>query len=328
MANSLSAGEIKYCPFCGEKMPLATKALRFCPSCGEKIAFTKTMAQLDNNIEKTIMSAQSIRTCNPLPKQQANRLGEFDYYSIILKDCLNPQSLAYRLEKLLLRSYSAIRLAVETAPCTVIYKGKVDNIVPIIKAFKEEKTAFSLTTDDLNKNTTIEKIFTGFDGFNSETQQLIRSVPVNLWLGDNIYAVIPDAFMQNERTAVQGVLVVTNQALYLIYGNICNGDCQWIVIPYYQLAEVSIDKENSGSLVLIYKDNKEDDIFFINDQVQLADIYEHVRRAANAGMSSLLFKTICENCGYIIQEKIDLDNCKDCCDKCGQKLSRKLLKRE
>ncbi len=325
MANSLGAGELKYCPFCGEKMPWANKSLRFCPACGEKLAFAKTTEHL-NDSRKTMIPVQNISSCNSL-QLQANRFAEYDYFSIILKDCYNSQSLARRLEKLLMRSYFAIRLAVDTAPCIVIYKGKIESMVSLIKVFEQEKTAFSLLIGEINTNATIEEIFANFHQFPSETQRLIRSVPIKLWLGDQIFMVLSDIYAQTARADANGILVVTDQALYLINGNTGNVDYQWMVIPYYQIAEVSIDKENGRGLVIIYKDNNED-VLFINDKQQLADVYEHVRRAVNNRMSCLLFKTLCTNCNYSIQEKIDMENYNDLCEKCGQKLIRKLLKKE
>lgn len=204
---------------------------------------------------------------------------QYAYYHIVLKECGDKETLARRLEKVLSRSYPAIRLAVEKAPCIVVYKGKVDEMHNVIEAFQAERAAISVIVGDIETGMSLEDIFLGFDEYPEEARHCMQAAPPNLWLGDKIFYVLADVYLERMGQAAAGILVITDQAVYYVYKKGKNA-YGWLVVPYYQMRNIAV---GSGlyydGLAISYQNEKEDDLFVAVDEQKLNEAYEVAERA-------------------------------------------------
>ncbi|GMA99781.1 zinc ribbon domain-containing protein [Pelosinus sp. IPA-1] len=274
----MSNAGFKYCPFCGGEMP-QQNMMRFCPFCGEK--FLK-IENKEINKEITILENLPLKQANiEAKKDQEIYIGdkihaeilkqvfESKYCSIILKHAIDIQKLIDNLERVLLRGSFAIRLAVDNMPSLIIYKAKSKDVAKLITLFINAQASISVIPGEFNDKPTIEQLFPMFVQLPLELQQGIISVPINLWLGDHVKSVL----RVNYRNSKAGILVITNNNIYILYKNTNASEYRWLVISYALLLKIIIVE---NSLQLIYKDNKVEDIVFVHKKDSV-EVYQTIQ---------------------------------------------------
>jgi hypothetical protein len=298
MIAQLSGNILKYCPFCGGQLPPNNPKVKFCSFCG-------------GGLENVL----------PLPNQ-TEQYAEFSYYSIILKDCDNKEALARRLEKVLLRSYRAVRMAVENVPGIAIYKGKVDDMIPILRAFQQEKAVINLIVDDVDAKISYEKLFPDFHNLSEDLQKMLRGLPHYLWSGDTIQVVFTDVYQENTK----GVLAVAKKAIYFLDKATDDEVYHWRIFPYEWLGDIV---KADGSLELMYRDTSKVDIFSFVEEQELTEAYEIILQSMNDPNpeENFMIKASCSQCNYTSQQNIGGALLQENCAKCGQKVKRILLRK-
>lgn len=267
-----------FCPFCGSEMP-KNNMMRFCPFCGEKF--------LINNKEESVINPQviiqermSIKNNDLEAKKKIElhitdkfrrafleQISEYEYCSIILKYALKTNQLIENLQKVLLRGSFAVRLAVDNMPSLIIYKAKSEEIKKMVEFFVENQASISIIPGEFNPTPLIEAFFPMFNELNFQVQRDIRKVPINLWIGDSSGRVFPILYQDK-----QGILVITDNNLYILYKITNAAEFRWLVISYILLSKV-IGENNS--LQFIYKDQKVESVELLN-KLELFDAFRMI----------------------------------------------------
>lgn len=270
----------KYCPFCGGEMP-QQNMMRFCPFCGEKFFITENKEQ-EINKKKTSLENLSLKQVDIEPKNGheipigdeihtkiLKQVYEYEYCSIILKHAINTQKLIDNLEKVLLRGSFAIRLAVDNVPSLIIYKAKSEEVAKLLKIFIYAQASISVVPGEFDDKPTVEQLFPMFNQLPLQLQQGIISMPINLWVGDHI----SNVFFVNYRNSKAGILVITNNNIYILYKYTNASKYLWLVISYTLLLKIIIV---DNSLQLIYKDSKVEEIVFVH-KMDLVKAYQAIQ---------------------------------------------------
>lgn len=268
----------KYCPFCGREMP-QQNMMRFCPFCGEKFFITENKEQ---EINKTSLENLSFKQVDIEPKNGheiligdeihtkiLKQVYEYEYCSIILKHAIDTQKLIDNLEKVLLRGSFAIRLAVDNVPSLIIYKAKSEEVAKLLKIFIYTQASISVVPGEFDDKPTVEQLFPMFNQLPLQLQQGIISMPINLWVGDHI----SNVFFVNYRNSKAGILVITNNNIYILYKYTNASKYLWLVISYTLLLKIIIV---DNSLQLIYKDSKVEEIVFVH-KMDLVKAYQAIQ---------------------------------------------------
>lgn len=266
----MSYVSFKYCPLCGEEMP-QNNMMKFCPFCGGRIP-------LEDNQKQEIYCKESISAKKDIPRKKVETLikgkieiditdkyynsflkqiGRYECSSIMLKSASDTQKLVHELEKVLLRGSFAIRLAVDNMPSIILYKNKSEDVVNLSKIFIDNQASISVIPGDFNDKMTVEQLFPIFSDLDMQMQQIIKSVPINLWIGDKILGV----FAITYRDTYTGILAISDKNIYVVYNS--NTEKQWLVISYSLLLRiVAVD----NCLQFIYKDKKVESVVFRDKQ--------------------------------------------------------------
>ncbi|WP_378957125.1 zinc ribbon domain-containing protein [Pelosinus sp. sgz500959] len=265
----------KYCPFCGAHIPQYTM-IKYCPFCGGSIILeNNTVDELQKDEKKNLMNKVPTEiSIDKYGKISMEKLIDSEYYSIVLKDAPNKQDLVRKLEKVLLRGYFAIRLAVDNIPSIIIYKAKGQDIPDFSQIFKEEEASISIIQGDFNHKPSVEEVCNFFDKLNVKTRQIIENMPINLWLGDCIQGVFPGTYKEN----IEGALVITDKNIYFVYKEIASTNYQWFVKSYNLLSKVTM---KNNYLELISADMSVTNITFV-DKENLSDAYQCIHRAVQS----------------------------------------------
>ncbi|AIF52143.1 zinc ribbon domain-containing protein [Pelosinus sp. UFO1] len=269
----------KYCPFCGGEMP-QQNMMRFCPFCGEKFLITGNKEQ-EINKKKTSLENLSLEVDIEAKKGHEILIGdeihtkilkqvyEYEYCSIILKHAIDTQKLIDNLEKVLLRGSFAIRLAVDNMPSLIIYKVKSEEVAKLLKIFIHAQASISVVPGEFDDKPTVEQLFPMFNQLPLQLQQGIISMPINLWVGDYVSSI----FFVNYRNSKTGILVITNNNIYILYKNTNASEYRWLVISYTLLSKIIIV---DNLLQLIYKDSKVEEIVFVH-KMDLVKAYQAIQ---------------------------------------------------
>jgi len=243
---------------------------------------------------------------------------EHKYYSIILKGCSHRENLERRLEKILLRGRLAIKMALDTMPCVIIYKGNVDNSIPIVKALIAEYAAITIHADGVPPTLPIAKKYRDFLNINPELQALLIDVPENLWLGEAIHRIIPASFLDEN-----GALVVTSHAIYFIDKPAGDTKCRWLIIPYEQLNDSLNLDEQETQLIIHHQDaaGQQNDVFTIPREF-VTSVKTSIEQAKLAERYLIKIKTQCITCGYISEDTIAHAPTEPHCQHCGKPYHR------
>jgi hypothetical protein len=268
----------KYCPFCGGQIP-PNNMVKFCPFCGEK--FVLNESTIKGSHSDTPIIVHDTLKAEPLPllsderteinidKYKRSKMGkiiESECYSIILKNAPDKRGLVKKLEKVLLRGSFAIRLAVDTIPSIIVYKAKSDDIVYLNEVFTAEQASTSVVAGDFNNKPVIEEIFTMFGALQIPIQKIIKQLPINLWLGDQIRGVFSNTYWEEK----EGITIVSDKNIYFIPIEIDNLTDQWFIRSYQLLSQI-IKADNR--LQFTYKDKMVASISFVDIQ-KLTEAYQ------------------------------------------------------
>lgn len=267
-----------FCPFCGGEMP-KNNMMRFCPFCGEKFLVSDN-EKLVINPQEIIQEKMSIKNSDLGAKKKIElhitdkfrkafleQISEYEYCSIMLKYTLKTNQLVENLEKVLLRGSFAVRLAVDNMPSLIIYKAKREEIKKMAEFFIENQASISIIPDEFNPKPVIEEFFLGFNELSFQLQRDIRKVPINLWVGDSSGRVFPILYQDK-----QGILVITDNNLYILYKITNTAEFRWLVISYILLSKV-IGENNS--LQFIYEDQKVESVELLN-KLELFDAFRMI----------------------------------------------------
>ena len=276
---AMSELKFKYCPFCGGQIPQVS-LIKYCPFCGtdffappntreNKQVITDKITIQDSNIqdEKNYMECNIEQNYKMIIK----RLGNAEYYSIILKGVSNKQSLVDRLEEVLLRGSFAIRLAVDNIPNIIVYKARKEDITFFSRVFFEEQASISIIPGDFNDKPLIGELFNDFNTLHCKVQHSIKGMPLHLWLGDQILAVFPNTYKDDK----EGIVVVTDQNMFFIYENTLDVTDAWFIRSYSLLLKVAVDQKQ------LELTDKESQVHYITfqDKDQLLYAYQCIKKA-------------------------------------------------
>ena len=168
----------RYCPSCGSDLSV-NHTFKFCPFCGNSLPCGIKDAAAVNALPEYGMKEN-----NQDNRQNVDNYNESEYYSIVLKHAVDRQRLINKLEKVLLRSFLAIRMAVENIPSLIVFKGKVKDMMPVLASFSEEYASISILPGEYNTELKINQIISDYNQLGTYEQQILERVPAKLWIGD------------------------------------------------------------------------------------------------------------------------------------------------
>ncbi len=249
----------KFCPACGGKL-LQNGICRFCPHCGQGLPALEQYGTLPQQPEP------APPLCSSFPGEAVEQpafLSNQELFSVVLKSSSNKERLANRLSQVLKRTANATRMAVELAPCLILYKSKAEDVQTAVSIFEEEGSAYTVISGDLEPATPVSQLVAGFHQLDRETQLLLQATPSALWLGEEFQIIIPDVELENER----GLLVITGKNLCFVATQAKAGKVRWNITPYSQIAEILEKPEGGGGIIeVIYREFGREDSFFIADE--------------------------------------------------------------
>lgn len=267
-----------FCPFCGGEMP-KNNMMRFCPFCGEKFLINDN-EELEINPKVTIQGKMSVKNIDLEAKKKVElyitdkfrkafleQISEYEYCSIMLKYAMKTNQLVENLEKVLLRGSFAVRLAVDNMPSLIIYKAKREEIKKMVDFFIENQASISIIPGEFNPKPVVEEFFPMFNELSFQVQKDIRNVPINLWVGDSPERVFSVIYQDKE-----GILVITDKNLYILYKNTNTAEFRWLVISYILLSKVI---GQNSSLQFVYKDQKVENVELLN-KLELFDAFRMI----------------------------------------------------
>ncbi|MDF2635800.1 MAG: hypothetical protein K0R78_2674 [Pelosinus sp.] len=269
----------KYCPFCGGEMP-QNNMMKFCPFCGEEHSLSdkkkldidkrEMLAQQTPSINKDIENKKTheISITSKFQNMQLQEVEDFEYCSIMLKYAIDANILIESLKKVLLRSVFAIRLAVDNMPSLIVYKAKKEDIIGLYKIFMESQSSISMIPGEFNDSPSIEEVFSKFNKLSLKMQEDIRSIPLNLWIGDSISGIFAIRYGESK----DGILVITNKNIYILYKYAANTEFRWLIISYALLLKI-VGKNNS--LQFIYNNERVESVDFFNN-LELVEAFKTI----------------------------------------------------
>ncbi len=267
-----------FCPFCGGEMP-QNNMMRFCPFCGEKflvddnkklmitpqVVIPEKMSIKNSDLEAK--KKIELHITDKFRKAFLEQISEYEYCSIMLKFALKTNQLIENLEKVMLRGSFAVRLAVDNMPSLIIYKAKREEIKKMVEFFIENQASISIIPDEFTPKPITEEFFLKFNELSFQLQRDIKKVPIKLWVGDCSGRVFPILYQDKE-----GILVITDNNLYILYKITNTAEFRWLVISYILLSKV-IGENNS--LQFIYKDRKVENVELLN-KLELFDAFRMI----------------------------------------------------
>ena len=270
----------KYCPFCGGEMP-QNNMMKFCPFCGEKHALNDKekldIVIREADVQQTYLIKNDVKNekiheiyiTSKFYNKQLQEATDSEYCSIILKYANDTNMLIQNLEKVLLRSSFAIRLAVDNMPSLIIYKAKREDIVDLHEIFIKNQASISMIPGEYNVKPNIEELFPKFNKLSLRIQESIRSIPMDLWIGDSISCIFSIKYGESK----DGILVITNKNIYILYKYALATEFRWLVMSYTLLSKIV---EHNNSLQFILKDEKVESIDFFNN-IELVEAFKTIR---------------------------------------------------
>ena len=220
-----------------EIRPFAAELMRRLKS---KIPLKVKSLPINERKKTPVISQQTI----PARKITTELVNEASYYTIVLKACSRRENLARRLGSILLRGYFAIRLAIDNMPCIIVYKGKISELPSHLPVFYEEGAAITVIAGDFESHIDIPAYFSHLT-LSDSMLSILQKVPYQLWLGDRPYAAANAQALERE-----GLLIVTDQAIYFIY--LVGNTYEWFVLSYHyvkNLIPIISSTENSLQIV-------------------------------------------------------------------------------
>lgn len=301
----------QFCPSCGSRLP-ESGVVRFCPSCGaaqpqesglidkwlktpvatlndaaacceQFVAAQKEQGLSADEIRgqaadlfrqlKARLPQRPVRLRAAVPKQVFATDG--DRVSIVLKSCQDKERLAGKLTGVLRRGATAIRMAVDMAPCVILYKSKAEEAQAAIAVLEAEGSAYAAFSGDFDADAPLEQYIRAFSSLDQEVQELLAAAPRVLWLGDQIRAVIPDVELEHEL----GTLVISDGNIFFLRRSCKDSKEIGHVISCSQIAEVVEHPDPSGGMLeLMYRQFGQEDVFRFSDESALRAAWEEISR--------------------------------------------------
>lgn len=268
----------KFCPACGDKLP-QDGTCKFCPHCGHGLPVQDSGAASNDKTVRRNSFRSPVTT-----EERSTILTSQNQLSVVLKSSSNKERLACRLSQVLKRTATATRMAVDLAPCLILYKSKAEDVKTTVAIFEEEGSAYTVIAGDFEASTPVEQLIAGYNQLDRETQVLLQATPPALWLGEDIRAIIPDAELENER----GLLVITGKNLCFLSSQVKDGRSRWQITPHSRIAEVIEQPEdNGGHIEVIYREFGREDLFHIADEVFFLQACDELRKVLGQRMAFL-----------------------------------------
>lgn len=246
------------------------------------------------------------------------------FCTIVLKSCLRRENLARRLESILLRGYFAIRLAIDTMPCIIVYKGKIASLSSLLPVFREEGAVISLIGGDFESHSSIAKIFASLS-LPDQIMTFLQKFPHQLWLGDQPRVAAFTQTMERE-----GLLVVTDQNTYFLY--LAANIPEWFIIPH-QTDHQYISDGQSGENILqiLLKNPDQTSTVVLKASFPNKADYQKVRQELEMAQSLLSTQAIlynqCLGCGLYLPIDTTVTAWHASCPQCQQTMEQKIIQK-
>lgn len=193
----------------------------------------------------------------------------------------------------------------------IIYKGKAEELLPLVKMLVEENSVISIVCGDLAVNN-IEKLLGRLPAAAAE---LLQMIPPSLWLGDKIIKAFPGVMTDNRACC----MVISDKAVYFISANY-TGEPDWDIIAYEKIRKLKqLDAQNCQ---ISFADGRKEKFLRIPNDADEACLL--INEQLLAGSFQLLAIISCASCGYSEKKKL-LDVAGPSCLQCAAKLSVKLI---
>lgn len=197
-----------------------------------------------------------------------------EHYSVVLKSVGNKDRVTRRLSEVLRRGMTATRMAIDMVPCVIVYKSRLKDIEAAVSIFEDERLHYAVLKGDFKSHVSIEEAIPNFHSLDNELKRTLLNASGVLWLGETVHLVVPEVEVDGE----PGILVATDQGLYIFTGPPGRQHMEWQIVPYSRLTEVIFHDDDGGALELINKKYSREAWLRIADEAYLGQVYDHVRR--------------------------------------------------
>lgn len=299
---------MRFCPACGGRLPQG-EGIRFCVHCGQKLAglmpeedsFLAAVAEPVDDValppvsdqaplidavpqhasarrqvrpRRIVVADKPARPAVTETRRTAPAAGPAttdEQYSVVLKTIADKERLIGRLSQVLSRGTTATRMAVELVPGVIVYKNSAADIRPVLDILNGEGLYYTVIQGDFDMKLSLHERIPDFARLDGTLQQLLAQVPAGLWLGETVQFVCDEVLWEND----SHVLVVTDQALYMINQPALDQPPAWRIIPFAQLANVALHAEDE-ELECLFKEYGREECLHIQDQDDLTQVYRYL----------------------------------------------------
>ncbi len=299
---------MRFCPACGGRLPQG-EGIRFCVHCGQKLAglmpeedsFLAAVAEPVDDValppvsdqaplidavpqhasarrqvrpRRIVVADKPARPAVTETRRTAPAAGPAttdEQYSVVLKTIADKERLIGRLSQVLSRGTTATRMAVELVPGVIVYKNSAADIRPVLDILNGEGLYYTVIQGDFDMKLSLHERIPDFARLDGTLQQLLAQVPAGLWLGETVQFVCDEVLWENG----SHVLVVTDQALYMINQPALDQPPAWRIISFAQLANVALHAEDE-ELECLFKEYGREECLQIADRADLAEVYRYL----------------------------------------------------
>ena len=300
----------RYCPSCGSDLSV-NHTFKFCPFCGNSLPCGIKDAAAVNALPEYGMKEN-----NQDNRQNVDNYNESEYYSIVLKHAVDRQRLINKLEKVLLRSFLAIRMAVENIPSLIVFKGKVKDMMPVLTSFSEEYASISILPGEYNTELKINQIISDYNQLGTYEQQILERVPAKLWIGDTDFHLF---FADYD--SMPGFFILSDQNLYYVSKTKKETVDDWMVCSYYLINEIKIEEDQ----IVLFLSSGATYSFKFSYQDKATKVGQLLLKKQKAFSNHMLTRCICDSCGFVLDANIFERLEHTLCKKCGTQLECRLL---
>jgi uncharacterized Zn finger protein (UPF0148 family) len=120
-----------------------------------------------------------------------------DIYTLILKGCDNKEALIECLDQVLTRGEKAIRLAVTTMPAVLLYKANQAIIDTVANVLRDAEAVYAVVEGSFDYSSFYKSPH--FTRLDSASKAVLKSVPKNMWPGENIKFISDDIYFEGNR---------------------------------------------------------------------------------------------------------------------------------
>ncbi len=219
-ANVESVDKVVAAPLVAEKTAKAAKAAEtpVAPVAPAKVAKAVATPIV---VEKTAKAAEAPAVTNDMLARAKGNIQEpskraelaaavqpvADECTLVLKYCPDKEKLLRKLELLLRRDRFAIRLAVDMAPAVLMYKNKLEDVLPVADACREVGALTAVVIGPFSLQSDFPPAALAY--LSEEEHAMVKKAPAALWAGEQIshFAGAVD------NSGEQGILALSEQNL-------------------------------------------------------------------------------------------------------------------